>query len=190
MKFCYLLQWPATFNERHAEFAEDLWEIDLLRDHKKSMDMLGVVDALDEEWRPVRARLLATAEAARIDAKFPKQRRRDLERKPGFTGLAQELVRSGDSAFANIGAMSVSYSVGSHVQHVTYTGIIIADERLRREPEREQAASEAHEARLISDMFVFLLLRLGVGYRFIGADPVPLQKAYDVLNTFERRTAT
>jgi hypothetical protein len=114
---------------------------------------------------------------------FPKQRRRELERKWGFAGLAQELGRSGDPEFGNIGAPSVGYSVGSHGQHMTYTGIAVADERSRREPEREQAANKADEARLISDIFGLLLLRLGIGYRFVGASFALQEQASKALHS-------
>ena len=178
LKFCYLLQSQATFEERHREFSDDLWHVELLRGHKKTIQMLSVVDGLDERWAALRARLLTSADVARIERRFPRTVRRELERKWGFTGLLQSLVASNDTMFSNLTALTMGYSTASDVHHVTFTGIAIADERARRSDEDSLAAERAHESRIISDVFGCLMMRLAVGYRFAGADPSVLFEGY------------
>jgi hypothetical protein len=174
LKFCYLLQSPATFEERHREFSDDLWHVELLHGHKKTVDMLSVVDGLDERWRDLRARLLPFAEVARIKSRFPRPIRHELERKWGFTGLLQTLVTSNDTMFSNLASMAMGYSTASEVHHVTFTGIAIADERAQRSDDDRLAAERAHESRIISDVFGCLMLRLLIGYRFVDEDPSAL----------------
>lgn len=177
LKFCYLLQSPATFEERYREFSDDLWHVELLRGHKKTVEMLSVIDGLDERWGDLRARLLSSTEVVRIEGRFPRTTRRELERKWGFTGLLQALVASNDAMFLGFAGLAMGYSTASDVHHVTITGIAIADERAHRAEQDRLAAECAHESRVISDVLGCLMLRLAVGYRFVGADPAPLAAA-------------
>ena len=177
LKFCYLLQSPATFVQRYNEFSDDLWHVELLRGHKKTVELLSVINGLDERWGDLRARLLPSTEVARIESRFPRNTRHELERKWGFTGLLQALVRSNDTMFSSFAGLAMGYSTASDVHHVTITGITIADERAQRAENDRLAVERAHESRIISDVLSCLMIRLAVGYRFVGADPEPLAAA-------------
>lgn len=171
LKMAYLLQARETFAARHTEYADQLFEIALLKDHRKAGTLLAAVpDPEAPQWRPIRDLLLPDSEVAELSARNDKVARRDLETRWGFTGLIGELSRSGDSYFEGLGALAHSYSMASHVQHVDMIGASIALERDRRPVERRDAIHLAHEGRLLSDLLYFLFLRLAVGYRFVAAD--------------------
>jgi hypothetical protein len=70
LKSCYLLQSPAMFEERYREFSDDLWHVELLRGHKKTVEMLSVIDGLDERWGDLRARLLLQRKSCASKAAF------------------------------------------------------------------------------------------------------------------------
>lgn len=170
LKLAYLLQGRETFAARHSEYADQLFEIALLKDHRKAQSLLAAVPDPDApRWRPIRDLLLPDNEVAELSARH-KAARRDLESRWGFTGLVAELSRSGDPNFKGVGALAHSYSMASHVQHADMVGASIALERDHRPTERRDAVHLAHEGRLLSDLLDFLFLRLAVGYRFVAAD--------------------
>lgn len=171
LKFAYMLQARDTFALRHAEYARDLFDIGLLKDHRKALELLAAVNnPAEDEWKPIRDLLLGDEEAADIASRFDKAARRALETRWGFSGLVGALVRSGDPYFQGLGALAHSYSAASHIQHADKHGTSIPLDRDLRSAERRNAIHLAHEGRLLSDVLYFLFLRLAVGYRFIGAD--------------------
>jgi len=171
LKFAYLLQARETFVVRHSEYADQLFEIALLKDHRKAASLLAAVPDPDApQWRPIRDLLLSDSQVAELSARNDKVARRNLETRWGFTGLIGELSRSGDPYFKGLGALAHGYSMASHVQHADMVGASIALERDFRSVERRDSIHFAHEARLLSDLLEFFLLRLAVGYRFVGAD--------------------
>jgi hypothetical protein len=177
LKLAYLLQARETFAARHSEYADQLFKIALLKDHRKAQSLLAAVSDPDApQWRPIRELLLSDNEAAQLSARNDKVARRGLETRWGFTGLIGELSRSGDPYFKGLGALAHSYSMASHVQHADVVGASIALERGRRSVERRDAIHLAHEGRLLSDLLDFLFVRLAVGYRFVGADISQLAK--------------
>lgn len=171
LKLAYLLQARETFAARHSEYADQLFEIALLKNHRKAAGLLTAVSNPDApQWRPIRDLLLSDCEVAELSARNDKVARRSLETRWGFTGLIGELSRSGDPYFNGLGALAHGYSMASHVQHVDMVGASIALERDRRSVERRESIHLAHEGRLLSDLLDFLFLRMGVGYRFVAAD--------------------
>lgn len=171
LKLAYLLQSRDTFAVRHEEYADQLFEIARLKDHRKAESLLAAVpDSNAAQWRPIRDLILSDNEVAELSARNDKLARRELETRWGFTGLIGELSRSGDPYFKSIGALAHGYSMASHVQHADMVGASIALERDRRSVERRDAIHLAHEGRLLSDLLEFLFLRLAVGYRFVAAD--------------------
>lgn len=175
LKFAYMLQARETFEERHREYTEDLFDISRLKDHRKALDLLdSVKDPDGDEWRPMRDLLLSEEEVAEISGRLDKAARRALETRWGFTGLVGALSRSGDPYFRGLGALAHSYSLASHIQHADKHGTSIPLDRDLRSAERRDAIHLAHEGRLLSDVLHFLFVRLAVGYRFVGADPARL----------------
>jgi len=175
LKFAYMLQARETFEERHREYTEDLFDISRLKDHRKALDLLeSVGDPDGDEWRPMRDLLLSDEEVAEISGRLDKAARRALETRWGFTGLVGALSRSGDPYFHGLGALAHSYSLASHIQHADKHGTSIPLDRDMRSAERRDAIHLAHEGRLLSDVLHFLFMRLAVGYRFVGADSARL----------------
>jgi len=177
LKFAYLLQSPDTFAARHREYAEDLFELGLLKDHQKAASLLAATSDPDAyHWQPIRDRLLRDEERQQLGQKFPPAARRDLERRWGFTGLVGELERSGDPLFNNVGATAFAYAMASHIQHVDAIGSSIPLERDLRIESRRESMQMAHLGRLAGDPLRFMFLRLAVGYRFTGTDASPLNE--------------
>jgi len=171
LKFAYLLQARESFGIRHAEYADQLFDLALVKDHRKAESLLKAVPDPDApRWRPIRELLLPHAEFNKLSARIDRVARRALESRWGFTGLIQELVSSGDPFFGGLDALAHMYSMASHVQHVDLVGASIALERDKRKPDIRDSIHLAHEARLLSDLLSFLFMRLLVGYRYIGAD--------------------
>lgn len=178
LKFAYLVQSRDTFADRHREYAEDLFAIALLKDHRKASELLASQqDAEHPEWRPIRDRLLSDEKVAELSARFSRECRRNLETLWGFTGLLSTLSRSNDPLFRGLGGLPHSYSLASHVNHLDYVGASLPFDRDKRSPNRKESIHFAHHGRLVSDVLTFLHFRLLVGYRFVEADMTPLRKA-------------
>lgn len=178
LKFAYMLQSPETFEQRHEEYASHLFSIAVMKDHRKATELMAVVKDPDHpQWRPIKDRLLSDEELAELSATYDRVHRRELENRWGFTGLVGELSRSGDALFRNLGGMAHTYSMASHIHHMDMVGASIPLERDLRSDDRRETIHAVHEGRLISDVLIFLYLRLCVGYRFVGADMAPLAEA-------------
>lgn len=169
LKMMYLLQSKDTFQKRHDEYANDLFDIALLKDHKKANDLLvAVPDPAAARWKPIRDRLLSPEQITKIEQRLEKQVRRALEAKWGFSGLIGELSRSGDPMFSNISALCHGYSMSSHVMHADYIGVSISLERDMRPEERRDSIHLSHLVSLLLAQLAYLQMRIMVGYRFVG----------------------
>jgi hypothetical protein len=187
LKFAYMLQSQEACAERHEEYAEDLYNIALVKDHRKAKDLLALVpDPQSATWRPVRGVLLSDEQFEELSSRYGRAARKELETRWGFTGLIGQLARSADPYFTDITALAHGYAMASHVQHVDFAGAAMPLERDCREPEQRESVHLAHAARIISDCLWFFFLRLSVGYRFVGADRSRLR---EVANAIEQACA-
>jgi hypothetical protein len=178
LKLSYMLQKEETFHARHQEYADDLFNIALMKDHQKACELLAALPTPEAaEWKPIRDRVMRDEELAELQDKYPKQKRAALERKWGFTGLIQALSTSGDLVFNGFQGLTHGYSVSSHIAHADYMGVSIPFDRDLRENERRMTAHLTHLTRLLSDSCICLYLRLLVGYRFIGENLQPIFEA-------------
>lgn len=185
LKFSYLLQAKETFHKRHQEYADDLFNIALMKDHQKALELLAALPNPETDiWKPIRDRIIPDEQLAELRDKYPKQERNALEQKWGFTGLIQSLSRSNDPAFAGFRGLAHGYSVSSHIVHADYMGVSIPLDRDLRENERRKTAHLTHLIRLLSDSCTCLYLRLLVGYRFIGEDLKPVFEAGQRIDEF------
>jgi hypothetical protein len=187
LKFCYLVQQRATFELRFDEYSSLLFDIARAKDHQKALDLIEAApDPAHPSLRPIRDRLLADDEIARIRAKN-KTERRALETKWGFTGLVGELARSGDPLFRGVLGLGHAYSLASHVQHMDYVGASLPMDRDLRSNIRRDSMHMAHEARLMLDLLHFLYLRMAAGYRFVECDRAPLRLADERIKAFSEK---
>lgn len=169
LKAAYILQSPATFEQRALEFSSDHFEIGRLKDHQKALDLLEVVsDASSDDWAPIRERLLSDDELSELRATYPKHLRRALETRWGFAGLVRELSSSADPLFDGLKGIAHDYALASHISHADLAGVEMPIERDRRDTERREAIHLAHAARLIEQCVRMFQVRLIVGYRFVG----------------------
>jgi hypothetical protein len=180
LKFAYLLQELQTFEDRHTEFAEHLWEIGRAKDHEKAKSFFdGIPNPGDRRWDPIREMILSDEELKIIRQKFTKEERRELERKWGFSGIVTFMSRSNDPFFAGFKSFAHGYSIASHLLHADFAGTAIPMDRDTRSLERKEAAHLAHLSRLISDVFAFFQCRIFVGYRCIGHGKETLIPAFN-----------
>jgi hypothetical protein len=190
LKFAYILQDRAKFQRRLREYAEDLFQIGILKDHQKAADFLAAMPNPDsEEWKPLRDILISEAEQDRIGKQFPSDVRRALETQWGFTCLLRALTTS-EAGLPELKSLAHGYSVASHIQHADYTGTSIAFDRDTRSHERRDAIHFAHLEKLISTVLASLMLRLGVGYRFVQQDVTPLKTAAEKIAALKRSFGT
>jgi len=183
LKFMFLLQTQDAFKARHQEYACDLFNIGLMKDHAKASDFLTAVSDPDaKKWEPIRDRIISDEELVELRAKYPKQQRQALEQKWGFTGLVHAFSLSGDITFSKLRGLAHGYSVASHVTHADYIGVSIPLDRDYRSPEKRNSAHLAHLVRLLSDACICLHLRLLVGYRYVGHD---LKPVFDALRRID-----
>lgn len=186
LKFCYLLQNPSTFKQRHQEYSHDLWRISLLKDHNKAEELLAALPhPLDPQWRPIHERLLSESGYEEIRQTYDRSQRRLLDTKWGFAGVVGELTRSGDPLFAGFAGLFHNYSLASHIHHADYLGTSLPMDRDRRSDSRRNTLHLAHVARLLTDGFTFLRLRLEVAYRFLGTDRKPITDIWPEVESFE-----
>lgn len=172
LKMMYLLQSADTFKQRFREYADSLFRIGLLKDHKKAQELLSAVpDPESPYWRPIRDRLLPPDQISAIESEFDRNTRRTLDTRWGFSGLIGSLSRSNDPMFSSMSALSHGYSMSSHITHADFMGVSIAIERDFRSEERRDAIHRSHLAGLLLHQLSYLQMRLVVGYRFIDHPP-------------------
>ena len=187
LKVCYLLQHEEFFKQRHQEYAIDLFEIGLLKKHRKADELLSVLGyPQDKEWRPIWDMILDSDAVERISREYPRATRASLEGRWGFTGLLNELKRSGDPLFNNVAALAYGYSIASHVQHADAIGVSLPFDREKRSNERGKPMQLAHAARLISDVFTYFYVRMAVSYRFLKFDAKILDHVRIRIEDFEK----
>jgi hypothetical protein len=190
LKFCYLLQSRDTFSARHREFAEDLFDIALQRDHHKVAPFLAGIGEDQEPTptvRPLHDRLLSAEQLDNISRRIPRKVRSSIGGRWGFTGLLSALAESGDPLFASLGSTAFGYAMASHIMHADPIGCLMPLERDHRSSEAATAAHLVHAARLILDCTQFHRLRLTTSCRFVDADMTPLAKADEIVAAAEDR---
>jgi hypothetical protein len=126
--------------------------------------------------KPLNELVLSEEQRETILHRYPKQDRHRLKTTWSFTGLIEQMVRSGDGMGALAAGLLHGFAMASHVAHADYTGIGIMMEREYRESQRREAANHAHAARVISDQLWYCALRLITGYRFIRERTEPISK--------------
>lgn len=166
------------FEQRMHEYATSLFEIGLLKDHRKLVEMARVLDFESPEWRPLKERMLSPDEEKTLAERYSSPERKRLEQRWGFTGLIEGLIRSERTESGIWQAMLHNYSLASHLQHMDYTGIILPFDRSRRALGRAESLHFAHLARLISDVLSMIQIRLIALQRFCGSDPMILQEGF------------
>ena len=171
LRFCYLIQSLDQAEARLHEYSEALFQNGLVKDHGKILSLLNLVpNSSDDQWRPLRERLLGEQEMARITSSTDYASRRQMETRWGFTGLVGELARSQDELYRDVGILSHNYAMASHVLHGDSAGVSLPLDRDRRSPNRRDTMTKAHAVRLISDVMTAFQLRLAAGYRLVGLD--------------------
>ena len=97
LKFCHLLSEPSKFADRCQEFETALPDISSLADHDKVQRLISAAPISDTSFlKPLNGLLLSEEQRERIVRRYPKQERRRLWTVWGFTGLAEQMIRSGE----------------------------------------------------------------------------------------------
>jgi hypothetical protein len=183
VKFAYILESPSTVRERLVEFSEVLPAISKLRWHGKAEEALAALgDDGSLGQQPYRDMILAPEELAEIRRKYPREERRRVEGRWGFTELATAISKPG-GAFGPVGRSSLHrYMVSSHLIHMTHEGVDMPLERDDRPVERRDAVALAHAARLVGDCFELTFLRAAAIRRFLG---LPVDDLFEIRRRHE-----
>lgn len=167
LKFLYLLESPSTFTARCIEYNDALPAIAMVKWHDKAVAAIKAhSDPSEPELRPYRDLLLEDHVVANLRATFPRQMRREIKARWGFTELLKAVSRDGGALGPSGPVFLHTYSVASHLHHMTHEGTDMPFERDKRSAQRRNAIHVAHAARLVSDCFYYSLFRLGALYRF------------------------
>lgn len=170
-KFGYLLESPSTFTARCIEYRDVLPAIAKVRWHTHASEALkALAGTPGGELRAYKDLLISDEEVAEIRAAYPREMRKDIERRWGFTALVDAVSQPG-GAFGPTGRLLLhGYSIGSHLEHMSYEGTDMPLERDQRPKERRDAIELAHAAKLIGDCFQFTFLRALAVHRFLTLD--------------------
>lgn len=170
LKFCHILSDRDQLRARLTEYEHILPDINSLADHEKTERVIASLPFTDEATlKPLNELVLSEEQRETILRRYPRQDRRRLQTAWGFTGLVEQMVRSGDGMGGLAAGLLHGFVMASHVAHADWVGVGMVKEREYRESERREAADYAHAARVISDQLWYCALRLTIGYRFIGA---------------------
>jgi len=183
-KFGYLLESPATFTTRCGEYRDALPMIAKLRWHAKAEEALRALGPGGVERQPYRDLLLEPEELERIKTAFPREVRREIERRWGFTELINVVSKPGGAFGPEARTLLHGYSASSHLIHMSYEGVEMPLERDHRSDQRRDAITLTHAASMVSDCLQFTFLRLIALYRFASVSPAPLEAARERLEGF------
>ncbi len=79
LKFIYLLQSREHFKQRYQEYANDLFQIGLFKDHKRVESLLAVLPDPDAaQWQPFRDLLLTPSTLDSTNKRYGRVKRREL----------------------------------------------------------------------------------------------------------------
>lgn len=177
LKFCHLLSDRDQFQARLTEYEHILPDINSLADHEKAERVIASFPGKDETALiPLKELVLSEKQRETILHRYSKRDRHRLQAAWGFTGLIEQMLRSGDGMGALAAGLLHGFAMASHVAHADYIGVGMVMEREYRESKRREAARYAHAARVISDQLWYCALRLITGYRFIGEPTEPISK--------------
>ena len=168
VKFCHLLGDPKDAVTRFEEYETALSNIASLADHEKVRRLIEIApDPKGDMVAVLQELLLTEAKQAEVAAKYPRQERRRLQAAWGFSGVVEQMVRTGEGLGELAAGLLHGYAMASHVAHADYLGIGMVMERENRSETRRAAIHRAHAARVISDQLWYCAFRLISAYRFI-----------------------
>lgn len=180
LKFCHLLADRSKFQDRFKEYATVLPDINSLADHDKVQRLITAGAVSDVTFlEPLKELVLKEKQREQIVKRYPRNERRRLQTAWGFTGLIEQMIRSGESLGDLAAGFLHGYAMSSHVAHADFLGVGMVMEREYRDAKRRKVAHRAHVARVVSDQLWFCALRLIMGYRFVGEKREPV---YDLMN--------
>lgn len=168
VKFGYLLENENVFLAHAIEYVDVLPEISKLKWHSKAQEAIKALgkNIGNTDLRVYRELLLSNEEIVAIREVYPRDMRRDIERRWGFTALLDEVTAPG-GVFGPAGRVFLhGYSMASHLHHMSLEGAELPFERDRRPNERREAIEMAHAAKLVSDCYELTWLRIVTIARF------------------------
>lgn len=167
LKFVFLLSSKEDFPVRFNEFSNILFDLSLLKQHRKAKAALEVLPSTDEKiWDALRGVILTEEEFDKLSKKYSKEERQCVEKKWGFTNLISQIANSGISGMDRAVSLLHGYSMASHVHHMDVLGNGIFLEREYRPAPERLSVHLAHAARLISDIYWYTVFRIQAGNQF------------------------
>lgn len=164
---------------KFSEYWEDLWNINLLKRHRRFSDFLSKVDNPNaDEWLPLKGNILNQRELDELEGKYPRSDRQRIEQKWSFNEILKSLSRPDIdySGYSAVTGMSYGYGIASNLIHQDSDAIRLIWDRCNREPERRTSLELAHAAREVSDLVTFAMMRTYSIFRLHDADREPFNQ--------------
>jgi hypothetical protein len=162
LKYVYMMSGtPSEMFRKATEYWNTLPAFASVRRSERARAILASVPNPDDiQWRPFRDLVISAADVDAARKKTNHCDRKDLERQWSFSGIVRHFVASGRPELMMFAQLAHGYANSSHLIHKDGDGVGMVWDRYRREPERHDAISLAHAARLVSDVCSFGNLRL------------------------------
>jgi len=162
IKLIYMLQGSTPEIEAKVnEYWNVLPLFSSIRHSEHSKNLLRAVEQPDSaEWLPIHSLVIPEEEVEAIRSKYSRQARREIEERWSFSGICRSFSSSPKGGHKDLVHLAHGYSMSSHLVHKDADGVGMVWERSRRGDACQQAVTEAHAARIVSDICTFANFRL------------------------------
>lgn len=162
IKLVYMLQ--GSILEVEAKVNE-YWNVlplfNSIRHSEHSKGLLKAVEQPDSaEWLPIHSLVMREEEVESIRSQYSRQARRGIEERWSFTGICRSLSSNPKAGHKDLVHLAHGYAMSSHLVHKDADGVGMVWERARRGGVSQLAVTEAHAARIVSDLCTFAKFRL------------------------------
>lgn len=179
IKYAFLCSGETSdeLEEKVDEYWEQLYEIEQLKEHKRSAHFLSIVgeDAV-QEWKPIKEKLLPDVEFEELQKKYPKRTRQSIEQKWSFSEIIHALAKSNMPELKGFTGFAYNYSLGSHFVHQDSFAVRLVWDRNHRDDQRKSALELAHGGRECSDILMMARLRAVMTLKLHGESLEPVRK--------------
>ena len=161
----------------------NLPNVDVLKQQHRVKSFLNTVDdPLSDSYAILRETLISDAELDVLRAQYPRERRRQLERKWSFNEVGSALANN-NVGIKNFDALryllSYTYGMGSHLVHQDFSGIQLIHNRLKKDSKDAVSDELAHASRQINDLVIMSSFRAAMVYHLHNRDARPVMDLFN-----------
>lgn len=171
---------PEELDNKFDEYWEQLYDIAQIREHQKSLHLLSIIgDDTNQEWKPIRDKLLPKEELENLQQKYPKKVKQALEQKWSFSEIIQTLAKYSPDEFNTLTGLAYNYNLSSHFVHQDSFSVRLVWDRNQRDEIRKSSLELAHGGREFGDLMMMARLRAVVTFKLHNEDRTPIRKLYE-----------